>query len=95
MAPSSGAFFATGMNLCFAVGPQCFNLLFFLQQLVYEFFLRFLESTDFQPNTAKKYIDQKFVMQVRCALLAFRGPAFFLLRVSLNHVTLHSAPRIV
>lgn len=34
-------------------------------QLVYEFFLRFLESPDFQPNTAKKYIDQKFVMQVR------------------------------
>ncbi|XP_077408778.1 protein phosphatase 2, regulatory subunit B', gamma b isoform X2 [Vanacampus margaritifer] len=33
-------------------------------QLVYEFFLRFLESTDFQPNIAKKYIDQKFVMQL-------------------------------
>lgn len=33
-------------------------------QLVYEFFLRFLESPDFQPNVAKKYIDQKFVMQV-------------------------------
>uniref|UniRef100_A0A8D3BW42 Serine/threonine protein phosphatase 2A regulatory subunit n=1 Tax=Scophthalmus maximus TaxID=52904 RepID=A0A8D3BW42_SCOMX len=33
-------------------------------QLVYEFFLRFLESPDFQPNTAKKYIDQKFVMQL-------------------------------
>lgn len=36
-----------------------------LLQLVYEFFLRFLESPDFQPNIAKKYIDQKFVMQVR------------------------------
>lgn len=34
-------------------------------QLVYEFFLRFLESPDFQPNIAKKYIDQKFVMSVR------------------------------
>ncbi|XP_036094130.1 serine/threonine-protein phosphatase 2A 56 kDa regulatory subunit gamma isoform isoform X3 [Rousettus aegyptiacus] len=34
-------------------------------QLVYEFFLRFLESPDFQPNIAKKYIDQKFVLQVR------------------------------
>ncbi|XP_036119446.1 serine/threonine-protein phosphatase 2A 56 kDa regulatory subunit gamma isoform isoform X4 [Molossus molossus] len=34
-------------------------------QLVYEFFLRFLESPDFQPNVAKKYIDQKFVLQVR------------------------------
>uniref|UniRef100_A0A4W3JRJ1 Serine/threonine protein phosphatase 2A regulatory subunit n=1 Tax=Callorhinchus milii TaxID=7868 RepID=A0A4W3JRJ1_CALMI len=33
-------------------------------QLVYEFFLRFLESTDFQPNIAKKYIDQKFVMSL-------------------------------
>ncbi|KAG8512080.1 Serine/threonine-protein phosphatase 2A 56 kDa regulatory subunit delta isoform [Galemys pyrenaicus] len=31
-------------------------------QLVYEFFLRFLESPDFQPNIAKKYIDQKFVL---------------------------------
>lgn len=38
-------------------------------QLVYEFFLRFLESPDFQPNIAKKYIDQKFVMQVK-----FSGP---------------------
>uniref|UniRef100_A0A667YSC3 Serine/threonine protein phosphatase 2A regulatory subunit n=1 Tax=Myripristis murdjan TaxID=586833 RepID=A0A667YSC3_9TELE len=33
-------------------------------QLVYEFFLRFLESPDFQPNIAKKYIDQRFVMQL-------------------------------
>lgn len=33
-------------------------------QLVYEFFLRFLESPDFQPNLAKKYIDQKFVLQL-------------------------------
>lgn len=38
--------------------------IFFLSQLVYEFFLRFLESPDFQPNIAKKYIDQRFVMQV-------------------------------
>jgi len=37
-------------------------------QLVYEFFLRFLESPDFQPNIAKKYIDQKFVLQVRYKL---------------------------
>ena len=34
-------------------------------QLVYEFFLRFLESPDFQPNTAKKSIDAQFVLQVR------------------------------
>nr|XP_040034563.1 serine/threonine-protein phosphatase 2A 56 kDa regulatory subunit delta isoform isoform X1 [Gasterosteus aculeatus aculeatus] len=33
-------------------------------QLVYEFFLRFLESADFQPNVAKKHIDQKFVMSL-------------------------------
>ncbi|CAH8443627.1 unnamed protein product [Schistosoma margrebowiei] len=31
---------------------------------VYEFFLRFLESPDFQPVAAKKYIDQKFVLQL-------------------------------
>ncbi|VDD93902.1 unnamed protein product [Enterobius vermicularis] len=33
-------------------------------QLVYEFFLRFLESPEFQPSIAKKYIDQKFVSQL-------------------------------
>jgi serine/threonine-protein phosphatase 2A regulatory subunit B' len=33
-------------------------------QIVYEFFLRFLESPEFQPNIAKKFIDQKFVLQV-------------------------------
>jgi len=33
-------------------------------QLVYEFFLRFLESSDFQPNVAKRFIDQKFVLQL-------------------------------
>ncbi|CAF1322899.1 unnamed protein product [Adineta ricciae] len=33
-------------------------------QIVYEFFLRFLESVDFQPSLAKKYIDQKFVLQL-------------------------------
>lgn len=33
-------------------------------QLIYEFFLRFLESQDFQPSMAKKFIDQKFVMEV-------------------------------
>jgi serine/threonine-protein phosphatase 2A regulatory subunit B' len=33
-------------------------------QIVYEFFLRFLESIDFQASIAKKYIDQKFVLQV-------------------------------
>ncbi|MCL4121107.1 UNVERIFIED_CONTAM: hypothetical protein GTU68_033754 [Idotea baltica] len=33
-------------------------------QLVYEFFLRFLESPDFQASIAKRYIDQKFVLQL-------------------------------
>ncbi|XP_071485642.1 serine/threonine-protein phosphatase 2A 56 kDa regulatory subunit gamma isoform-like [Diadema antillarum] len=33
-------------------------------QLVYEYFLRFLESADFQPSIAKKYIDQKFVLSL-------------------------------
>ncbi|XP_033096332.1 serine/threonine-protein phosphatase 2A 56 kDa regulatory subunit epsilon isoform-like [Anneissia japonica] len=33
-------------------------------QIVYEFFLRFLESPDFQPSAAKRYIDQKFVLQL-------------------------------
>ncbi|CAL4145481.1 unnamed protein product, partial [Meganyctiphanes norvegica] len=33
-------------------------------QLVYEFFLRFLESPDFQPSAAKRFIDQKFVLQL-------------------------------
>ncbi|CAJ0922022.1 unnamed protein product [Ranitomeya imitator] len=32
-------------------------------KLVYEFFIRFLESQEFQPSIAKKYIDQKFVLQ--------------------------------
>ncbi|XP_020817951.1 serine/threonine-protein phosphatase 2A 56 kDa regulatory subunit gamma isoform isoform X1 [Drosophila serrata] len=33
-------------------------------QLVYELFLRFLESPDFQPNMAKRYIDHQFVLQL-------------------------------
>ncbi|KAK6635219.1 Serine/threonine-protein phosphatase 2A 56 kDa regulatory subunit gamma isoform [Polyplax serrata] len=33
-------------------------------QFVYEFFLRFVESPDFQPNYAKRYIDHKFVFQL-------------------------------
>lgn len=33
-------------------------------QLVYEFFLRFLESPEFQPHIGKKVIDQKFVLQL-------------------------------
>merc|ERR1719438_452322 len=33
-------------------------------QLVYEFFLRCLESQDFQPSMVKKHIDQKFVQSL-------------------------------
>ncbi|KAI8394001.1 protein phosphatase 2A regulatory B subunit [Radiomyces spectabilis] len=33
-------------------------------QLVYEFFLRFVESPDFNVHVAKKYIDQKFILQL-------------------------------
>ena len=33
-------------------------------QVVYEFFLRFLESGDFSPQNGKKCIDQKFVIQL-------------------------------
>ncbi|CAF1034527.1 unnamed protein product, partial [Adineta ricciae] len=33
-------------------------------QLVYDFFLRFLESPDFQPNTAKRFIDQRFILNL-------------------------------
>lgn len=33
-------------------------------QLVYEFFLRFLESPEFQPGLAKKFLDQKFVLEL-------------------------------
>lgn len=42
-------------------------------QIVYEFLLRFIESPDFNTNTAKKFIDQKFVLQVQaeCARFIF------------------------
>lgn len=40
-------------------------------QLVYEVFLRFLESSDFQPAIGKKVIDQKFVLQVEKVLLYY------------------------
>lgn len=38
-------------------------------QVVYEFFLRFVECPDFNMNTAKKYIDQPFVLQVSLGIL--------------------------
>ena len=33
-------------------------------QVVYEFFLRFVESPDFNTNIAKRYIDTSFVLSV-------------------------------
>jgi serine/threonine-protein phosphatase 2A regulatory subunit B' len=33
-------------------------------QIVYEFFLRFIESPDFNPTIAKRFIDQHFVLQL-------------------------------
>lgn len=37
-------------------------------QVVYEFFLRFIESQDFNTNIAKQYIDHQFVLQVSIKL---------------------------
>jgi serine/threonine-protein phosphatase 2A regulatory subunit B' len=34
-------------------------------QLVYEFFLRFIESPDFNVQEAKHHIDQRFLLQVK------------------------------
>lgn len=39
-------------------------------QIVYEFFLRFIESPDFNTNLAKKWIDQHFIFMVVFARLA-------------------------
>lgn len=41
-------------------------------QIVYEFFLRVLESQDFNPQIAKKWIDIKFVSQVSAAVVVYR-----------------------
>ena len=59
---------------------KCFCFVLSLQ-VVYEFFLRFLESPDFQPSLAKKFIDQKFVLQVRtvmCCIHADAAQCYFL-----------------
>jgi serine/threonine-protein phosphatase 2A regulatory subunit B' len=37
-------------------------------QVVYEFFLRFIESQDLNVAAAKPYIDSKFVLQVYLSL---------------------------
>lgn len=40
-------------------------------QIVYEFFLRFVESPDFNTNIAKRYIDTGFVLSVSPGCIAF------------------------
>lgn len=40
-------------------------------QIVYEFFLRFLESPDFDLHYAKRHIDQKFILQVHITNTVF------------------------
>ena len=40
-------------------------------QVVYEFFLRFIESQDFNTNIAKAYIDHSFVLNVGFEFFAF------------------------
>lgn len=51
-------------------------------QIVYEFFLRFVECPDFNTNIAKRFIDQQFVLQVRLP----SSPAL----LDLHKVELHS-----
>jgi hypothetical protein len=62
------SFFVPCITKTFSI-PKC--ILFLFLQLVYEFFLRFLESSDFQPTIGKKVIDQKFVLQVCNWLLVY------------------------
>ena len=47
------------------------NKILFCFQIVYEFFLRILESPDFQPNLAKKYVDAKFIMKVMYIIILY------------------------
>jgi hypothetical protein len=42
-------------------------------QIVYEFFLRFVESPDFNTNVAKRHIDTSFVLQASLLRLLFAG----------------------
>lgn len=62
--PSCGQWGALQQGGARSPGGMPLSAIPFPPQLVYEFFLRFLESPDFQPNIAKKYIDQKFVLAV-------------------------------
>ena len=65
-------------------------------QIVYEFFLRFIESPDFNTNIAKKYIDHHFILQVICAtLLKQFAPCLLLFRFRVVHAKLGTHPPIL
>lgn len=62
--PTFRSVFGAGGRSLLCPFERLLTLVFSNLQLVYEFFLRFLENPDFQPSVAKRYIDQKFVLQV-------------------------------
>jgi len=45
-------------------------------QVVYEFFLRFVESPDLNVAAAKQYIDSKFVLQVPTVLVLINASSY-------------------
>lgn len=59
-------------------------------QIVYEFFLRFIESPDFNTNMAKKFIDHHFILQVKQKSRPIPGQAH-LTAPTLNFRLLHNA----
>lgn len=46
------------------VASHCISMCSIVLQLVYEFFLRFVVSTEVNAKVAKKYIDHKFCFQL-------------------------------
>ena len=52
-------------------------------QLVYEFFLRFIVSSDVDPKAAKKYIDKSFMIKVRASPYPFGRSA----ELNASHLT--------
>lgn len=82
-------FLCVSLHACWVqrTPPNNTNSLF-SSQLVYEFFIRFLESQEFQPSIAKKYIDQKFVLQVRMFFFK-KSPQFLFFSVTFVHLFVH------
>lgn len=64
-------------------------------QIVYEFFLRFVESPDFNTNIAKKFIDQHFVLQVSHRLPSLQPVWARMSSAADHHVPMCSAPRVI